>query len=103
MALSYKIFSKNANLAAIRDSHSLIQLNKRVIFSVNFRFPTYNTGMPQTEVRKLLADYLSYLEIEKNRSPKTRENYEHYLNVFLDFAKIKTPGEITDTTCGNSG
>ena len=47
--------------------------------------------MPQTEVRKLLADYLSYLEIEKNRSPKTRENYEHYLNVFLEFAKIKTP------------
>jgi site-specific recombinase XerD len=52
--------------------------------------------MPQTEIQKLLADYLSYLEIEKNRSPKTRENYEHYLNVFLEFAKIKTPKEITD-------
>src|SRR5208283_921273 len=50
-----------------------------------------------TEIEKLLRDYLSYLEIEKNRSPKTRENYERYLNVFLDFAKIKTPGEITDT------
>jgi len=52
--------------------------------------------MPQTEVQKLFADYLSYLEIEKNRSPKTRENYEHYLNVFLAFAKIKKPQEITD-------
>ena len=53
--------------------------------------------MPETEIRKLLKDYLDYLEIEKNRSPKTRENYEHYLNVFLDFSKIVAPKEITDT------
>lgn len=52
--------------------------------------------MSQTEIQKLIADYLSYLEIEKNRSPKTRENYEHYLGVFMQFAKIKTPAEITD-------
>ena len=52
--------------------------------------------MPKTEIQQLLSDYLSYLEIEKNRSPKTRENYEHYLNVFLAFAKIKSPKEITD-------
>ena len=52
--------------------------------------------MAQTEIQKLLSDYLSYLEIEKNRSPKTRENYEHYLSVFLEFAKIKSPKEITD-------
>jgi site-specific recombinase XerD len=52
--------------------------------------------MPQSEIQKLFNDYLSYLEIEKNRSPKTRENYERYLNVFLAFAKIKTPAEITD-------
>ena len=49
-----------------------------------------------SEIRKLLKEYLDYLEIEKNRSPKTRENYEHYLNVFLDFSKITTPKEITD-------
>ena len=48
------------------------------------------------EVEKLLRDYLNYLEIEKNRSPKTRENYEHYLKEFLKFAKIKTAKEITD-------
>jgi len=52
--------------------------------------------MPQTELQKLITDYLAYLEIEKNRSPKTRENYEHYLRVFMEFAKIKTPAEITD-------
>jgi site-specific recombinase XerD len=52
--------------------------------------------MAQSEIQKLIADYLSYLEIEKNRSPKTRENYEHYLNVFLEFAKIRMPSEITD-------
>jgi len=52
--------------------------------------------MPQSEIQRLLGDYLSYLEIEKNRSPKTRENYERYLNVFLGFAKIKAPKEITD-------
>ncbi len=61
-----------------------------------FRFATYNRYMAQSEIQKLITDYLSYLEIEKNRSPKTRENYEHYLNVFLEFAKIKMPAEITD-------
>ena len=34
---------------------------------------------PHTEIERLLQDYLNYLEIEKNRSPKTSENYQHYL------------------------
>jgi len=50
-----------------------------------------------TAVEKLLKDYLNYLEIERNRSPKTRENYEHYLGEFLKFAKISSPKEITDS------
>jgi site-specific recombinase XerD len=50
----------------------------------------------KTEVQQFLRDYLDYLEIEKNRSPKTRENYEHYLNEFLTFSKIKLAKEITD-------
>ena len=57
---------------------------------------TYNKCMPETEIERLLRDYLNYLEIEKNRSPKTRENYEHYLRQFLAFTKIKTAKEITD-------
>jgi len=48
------------------------------------------------DIEKLLRDYLSYLEIEKNRSPKTRENYEHYLREFLKFAKIKSASQITE-------
>ncbi len=47
------------------------------------------------DINKLLKNYLDYLEIEKNRSPKTRENYERYLNVFIDFEKIKTEKSIT--------
>jgi len=50
--------------------------------------------MSQIEV--LLKEYLDYLEIEKNRSPKTRENYEHQLQEFLKFARIARPEEITE-------
>jgi len=47
-------------------------------------------------IERLLKDYLNYLEIERNRSPKTRENYERYLKEFLRFAKISSAKEITD-------
>ena len=43
----------------------------------------------------MLRHYLDYLEIEKNRSIKTRENYERYLKAFLNFGKIKNEKEIT--------
>ncbi|MBU6500490.1 MAG: tyrosine-type recombinase/integrase [Patescibacteria group bacterium] len=49
-----------------------------------------------SDIEKFLNDYLAYLEIEKNRSPKTRENYERYLAEFLKFARIKSPKEITE-------
>ncbi|MBI3638323.1 tyrosine-type recombinase/integrase [Candidatus Wolfebacteria bacterium] len=48
------------------------------------------------EINKLLLDYLNYLEIEKNRSIKTRENYERYLKAFLDFGKIKKENDINE-------
>ncbi|MDP3947889.1 MAG: tyrosine-type recombinase/integrase [bacterium] len=47
------------------------------------------------DIQKLLRDYLDYLEIEKNRSIKTRENYEHYLRVFFTQTGIKDPRAIT--------
>ncbi len=47
------------------------------------------------DINKLLNDYLNYLEIEKNRSIKTCENYERYLTAFLIFGKIKTEKGIT--------
>jgi site-specific recombinase XerD len=36
-----------------------------------------------SEIEKYIKEYLDYLEIEKNRSPKTIENYRRYLNVFI--------------------
>jgi len=46
-------------------------------------------------IETLLKNYLDYLEITKNRSPKTSENYKHYLKTFFDFACIKTEKDIT--------
>jgi site-specific recombinase XerD len=53
------------------------------------------------QIDTLLTDYLNYLEIEKNRSPKTRENYERYLRVFLTMSGIKKPEDITDGAVRN--
>jgi len=47
------------------------------------------------EVNKLLENYLDYLEIEKNRSPKTRENYERYLRRFIKVGGVKVLSDIT--------
>lgn len=47
------------------------------------------------DIRTLLKDYLDHLEIEKNRSVKTRVNYERYLKRFLEFSKILKPGQIS--------
>ncbi len=44
----------------------------------------------------LLNEYLDYLEVEKNRSLKTRDNYERYLQEFLRFSKAQSPADITD-------
>jgi site-specific recombinase XerD len=42
-----------------------------------------------------VRNYLNYLTIEKNRSRKTRENYQHYLNEFIAFARVRSPRQIT--------
>lgn len=39
--------------------------------------------------------FLEYIEIEKGRSLKTVENYDHYLSRFVFFAKVKKPEDIT--------
>ena len=46
-------------------------------------------------LNELKRRFLEYIEIEKGRSLKTVENYDHYLNSFLNFAKITTPSGIT--------
>lgn len=43
----------------------------------------------------MLQSYLDYLEIEKNRSPKTGANYEQYLKKFIEFSKAKNEADIT--------
>ncbi|MFH1161718.1 MAG: site-specific tyrosine recombinase/integron integrase [Candidatus Jorgensenbacteria bacterium] len=48
-----------------------------------------------TEVQKLVKEYLDYLEIEKNRSPKTRENYTHYLHKFLELSGARTVRDVS--------
>jgi len=47
-------------------------------------------------LQKLLIEYLEYLEIERNKSKKTLENYNHYIKRFLNWAKINGPEEITE-------
>lgn len=44
----------------------------------------------------MLKDYLDYLEIEKNRSGKTRENYERYLKLFFDKAGVSGIADLTE-------
>ncbi len=41
-------------------------------------------------LNQLIKDFLDYLEIEKNRSPKTRENYARYLNRFVFWLENET-------------
>ncbi|HBI17362.1 MAG: Tyrosine recombinase XerC [Candidatus Moranbacteria bacterium GW2011_GWF2_34_56] len=50
--------------------------------------------MAQNDLKSLKNDFLDYLEIDLNRSSKTIENYNHYLNRFLDFSKINHPKDI---------
>jgi len=49
-------------------------------------------------VKDLKSQFLEYMEIEKNRSPKTIENYNHYLTRFISFAKVENPRDITEET-----
>ncbi len=55
----------------------------------------------QSPIEKYLDDYLSHLEVEKNRSIKTRENYGRYLAVFMKDTGIKQPEEITAEVVSN--
>jgi len=49
-----------------------------------------------SEIERFLKEYLEYLEIEKNRSPRTKEVYERALRKFIGFGNIKKVSEITN-------
>jgi site-specific recombinase XerD len=46
-------------------------------------------------MQKLVQEFLEHLEIEKNKSLRTRTNYEFYLRRFLEFSKAHAPSDIT--------
>jgi site-specific recombinase XerD len=50
-----------------------------------------------SEIAKLKREFLEHTEIERGRSLKTIENYDHYLTRFLDFANIKKASELSET------
>lgn len=47
-------------------------------------------------ISELKQEFLEYIEIEKGRSVKTVENYDHYLKRFIDFAQVKNAEDITE-------
>ncbi|MBP6886263.1 MAG: tyrosine-type recombinase/integrase [Candidatus Pacebacteria bacterium] len=49
-------------------------------------------------INQIKNEYLEYLEIERNRAMKTIENYNRYLDRFIQFATATTGGDITDIT-----
>lgn len=48
------------------------------------------------KLRELKRQFLEYLEIERGRSVKTVENYDRYLDRFLDFVKTDDPHKLTE-------
>jgi len=47
-------------------------------------------------LKQLKTQFLEYVEIEKGRSLKTVENYDHYLSRFLEYTKNDNPASIND-------
>jgi site-specific recombinase XerD len=48
------------------------------------------------DIQNLKRQFLEYVEIEKGRALNTVRNYEHYLDVFFTFGKVKSPVDITE-------
>lgn len=55
----------------------------------------YNQSM-KSDIQQLKNEYLEHLEIERNRSPKTTENYGRYLNRFINFARIESASDLDE-------
>jgi len=49
-----------------------------------------------TDIRDLKQEFLEYIEIERGRSIKTVENYDRYLNRFINNQQIKSTEDITE-------
>jgi site-specific recombinase XerD len=51
----------------------------------------------KSELQTLKQEFLEHIEIERGRSVKTIENYDHYLTRFLTHTGAKTPKDITES------
>ena len=51
--------------------------------------------MSQKTIKEYIQDFLEYCEITKNQSPKTIENYKHYLGRFMVFLEEKALVSLT--------
>lgn len=51
--------------------------------------------VPLTEFETWKRRFLTYIEVEKNKSLLTRRNYDHYLTVFLEITKVRKPAQLT--------
>ena len=49
------------------------------------------------DIASAKRQFLEYIEIEKGRSALTVRNYDHYLTRFLDFAKVESPADISES------
>ena len=54
----------------------------------------YNRYMPM-KTSQSLREFLEYLEIEKDRSPKTVQNYQFYINRFIEWCDDKDVTKVT--------
>lgn len=52
--------------------------------------------MASSSLLELKTQFLEYLEVEKNRSLKTIENYDRYLKRFFQLSGARSPSDITD-------
>ena len=50
-----------------------------------------------SDLKSLKTKFLEYIEIEKGRSVKTVENYDHYLSRFLMQTKVRSPSQLTES------
>lgn len=48
-------------------------------------------------MQEYLRQFLEYCEIERGRSLKTVINYDHYIQRFLTYSKVKEPKQITES------
>ena len=71
-------------------------IETEIILSRLEYFYKMSHNLYMADIKTLKQQYLEHLEIEKNRSPKTLENYSRYLDRFLKFAKISSPSDLTE-------